>query len=64
MKLLQRMEMKEATEFFNKITSERDAQQKKFDLDQQVNIYLFIYTLYVYLFILYIKLYSLVQYTG
>ena len=28
--------MKEATEFFNKITSERDGQEKKLELEQQV----------------------------
>lgn len=36
MKLLQRLEMKEATEFYNKITSERDIQEKKFEQEQQV----------------------------
>lgn len=36
MKILQRQEMKEATEFFNKITSERDGQEKKLELEQQV----------------------------
>ena len=36
MKILQRQEMKEATEFFNKITSEREAQDKKLETEQQV----------------------------
>lgn len=36
MKLLQRQEMKEATEFFNKITAEREAQDKKLETEQQV----------------------------
>ena len=37
-KLLQRSEMKEATNFFTKITSERDTQEKKFESERQVNI--------------------------
>ena len=36
MKLLQRLEMKEATEFFNKITNDREVQDKKFEQENQV----------------------------
>jgi serine/threonine-protein kinase 10 len=37
MKLLQRQEMKEATIFFNKITAEREAHDKKLETEQQVD---------------------------
>ena len=49
-KMLQRAEMKEASNFYNKITAERDNQEKKFDLEQQVkllNYIIYIITVYV-----------------
>lgn len=39
MKLLQRLEMKEATEFFNKITLEREVQEKKCEQEKQVRTF-------------------------
>ena len=39
MKVLQRSEMKEATEFFNKITLEREVQEKKCEQEKQVSTY-------------------------
>ena len=38
-KLLQRTEMKEATNFFTKITGERDSQDKKFETERQVSTF-------------------------
>ena len=35
-KLLQRAEMKEATIFYNKITGDRESQERKFEADRQV----------------------------
>lgn len=58
-KMLQRAEMKEASNFYNKITAERDNQEKKFDLEQQVKLLNYIiyiitvYVIYIYIFIYY-----------
>lgn len=57
-KMLQRAEMKEASNFYNKITAERDNQEKKFDLEQQVKLLNYIiyiitvYVIYIYIHIL------------
>lgn len=57
-KMLQRAEMKEASNFYNKITAERDNQEKKFDLEQQVKLLNYIiyiitvYVIYIYSYII------------